>query len=148
MSTPCPPKPQKMVLTNMTLLSLRLFFLLYVGWRGYRAALDIGCPRKHRKYLAYFDRVSIQNIVSACRRGGCFLREDGGRRHLPAGHPVNGVIDKYNRYIFTSVGCVKTLRGTDCGKIAVSLIREDDPIGQNPLQAGGGCRTPAMLCLD
>jgi hypothetical protein len=75
-------------------------------------------------------------FISSVRGSRGFLTDQRSRRHLTACHTVNGVIDKYSRYLFTSVSRVHDLSGTDGSEVSVSLISKHYILGMNSFNTG------------
>jgi hypothetical protein len=70
-------------------------------------------------------------------RGGALLADEGGGRHLAAGHPVDCVVDEEDCDLFTAVGGVDDFGGADGSEVAVALIGDDDFVGAGSLDCGG-----------
>ena len=92
--------------------------------------------------------MAVEKGFPPCGRRGGLLIQDGGRGHLPAGHPVDGIVDEDDGDVFPSVGRMKTLRDADGGEISVPLVGKDDAIREDPLDPRGHGRPPSMLRLD
>jgi len=105
---------------------------------------NIGRRFQSCQHFSYLDRhAGVDGFPS---EGGCCRPLVGHRRrrHLAAGHPIYGVVDKNGRKLFTPIGGVHDFAHSDTGQIAVALIGENHQIRSNPLNPGshGGC--PAM----
>ena len=81
-------------------------------------------------------------------RGGRLLAGQRGGRHLAAGHAVDGIVDEDDGDILAAAGGVHDLGHADRGQVAVALVGEDDPVGQDALDAGGHGRGAAVRGFD
>ena len=97
-------------------------------------ALDIDRTIQRGQHLGNVDRVAVLVRRAPERRGGGLVAERRRRRHLPARHAVNRVIDENRRDRFAAVGGMQNLGRADGRQIAVALIRNDDRIGARALQ--------------
>ena len=107
------------------------------------ATHHIGCAVELRKELAYTQRIAHDSHVPPLGRRCGHLTWQSRRRHLAAGHAVHGIVDKDDADVLATAGAVDDLAHSDRGQIAVALVREDDAIRQDALDAGGhGRRAP------
>src|SRR5215470_12200042 len=75
------------------------------------------------------------------------LADQSGRRHLPAGHSVNRVVDEEDCNFLATIGGVNDLGCSDGGQIAVSLVGDDNLVGASALQACGSSRRASVRNL-
>ena len=71
-----------------------------------------------------------------------------GRRHLAAGHAVDGVVDEDHGDVLTAQRGVHDLGQSDRGQIPIALVGENNPIGQHALHAGRHRGRAAMRRFD
>ena len=102
---------------------------------------------QRRQHLGHPDGVAGQIDIATEGAGGGDLTGHGRRRHLAAGHAVDGVVDEDHRHLLAAVGAVDDLGHPDGGEIAVSLVGEDHQIGPRPLDPRGHRRRPAVRRL-
>src|SRR5581483_5040379 len=111
-------------------------------------ALDVDRSLQSRQQFANVQRIGFVGRVASLRGGRTYLTQQGGRRHLAAGHAVDGVVDEDDGDGFAAIGRVQNLRRTDRGKIPVALIADDNTFGPGSLDGGGYSRSPPMRRLD
>ncbi len=104
---------------------------------------EIGRAVELREDLADAHWMAGEVGVAPRRRGGRHLVEEGGGRHLAAGHAVDAVVHEDHGDVLAAVGGVEPLGGADGGEIAVALIGEDQVLRPHPLDAGGHGRPRA-----
>jgi len=68
-------------------------------------------------------------------RSRAFLVYQRGRRHLPAGHAVNRVVDKEHGDLLTAVGGMNNLCGSNRRQIAIALVRDHDAFRASAFQS-------------
>ncbi len=91
-----------------------------------RNTLDINCAGQGGHHFADIDRMALCIRITTKGRGGRYLPDQGGGRHLAGCHAVNGVVGKKHADFFPA-GCgVNDFGRADGRQIAVALIGEDD----------------------
>jgi len=80
-------------------------------------------------------------------RCGAALANQRCRRHLAAGHTVDGVVYEEHRDLFSAIRGMNDFRGADCGEVTVTLVRDYDFAGTGALQARCGSGRPSMCNL-
>ena len=93
------------------------------------------------EHLAHMERMSSQGRIATERRGGSLLALERSRRHLSAGHAIEGVVDEDAAKLLTTACRLECIVEADGTKVAVALIGNGDGIGTCPARAGGsgGC---------
>src|SRR5690348_4925006 len=92
--------------------------------------------------------MSIVQRFAAERSGGSLLAEQRGGSHLSASHPIDRVVHEDDADVFTAIGCMQDLRGTDGGEVAVALVADDDAVGPAAFHASGHGGRASMRGLD
>ena len=78
-------------------------------------------------------------------RCGCrFLAQKCCRRHLSAGHAVDGVVHEDRDEVLAPVRSMNHLGRPDGGQVAVALVAEDELVGPDALEARGDLRRAAV----
>ncbi len=72
---------------------------------------------------------------AAVRAGGGALADQRGRRELPAGHAIDGVVHEDDRDRQAHLGDGDGLGEADRGEVAVALVGDDDGLGVGQLVA-------------
>jgi hypothetical protein len=67
---------------------------------------------------------------------------------LPAGHAVDGVVDKEDGDVLAAVGGMDDLAHADAGEVAVALVGDDDGIVADAADGRGHRRGAAVGALD
>lgn len=81
--------------------------------------------------------------------GRCgFLADKRRRRHLAAGHSINGVVHEEDRDFLAAIRGMHDFCCTDSRQVAIALVRNYDFVGTGPLNARGGRRRAAMGDLN
>src|SRR3989338_1465920 len=107
-------------------------------------ALQILRAGHHSKHLQYLYRIPVIPDSPSFESCHGLLSRERRRGHLPAGHSVYAVINKYYRYILAAISRVDYFGRAYRGQIPVALIRKYDIAGENPLYAGRDCRRPPV----
>ena len=104
-------------------------------------AFDVDRRLQRCQQFAHVQRIAFIQRIAAVRSRRALLTEQRGRRVLPAGHAVNGVVDENHGDVFAAIGGVQNFRRTDCRQVAVALVADDDALRPAAPTAGGdrGC---------
>ena len=70
-------------------------------------------------------------------RGCALLADKRGRRHLPASHAIDRIVDEEDGDLFPAIGGMDYLRRADCCEVAIALIGDDDLVGTGALHSRG-----------
>ena len=106
-------------------------------------ALDVDRSLERGQQLADVQRIAFVGRAAPPGSGRALLSQQGGRRHLSAGHAVDGVVHEDDRNVLATIGRVQNLRRADGRQIPIALVADDDALRTAPLHAGGhGRRTP------
>ncbi len=84
-------------------------------------------PVQARDQLRHLERLSREERPALGRCRGS-LAEQGGGRHLAAGHPVDGVVDEHDRDRDPELCRADDLGEPDRGQVAVSLVADHDRV--------------------
>ena len=94
--------------------------------------------------LGDLERIAMKAHFPTVGAGGGLHSKKGGRGHLATGHPVDGVVDEYDRDVLSPVESVDRLSGSDAGEVSVTLVGEDQPVRPEALCGAGECRCPSV----
>ena len=114
---------------------------------GERNPLDINRSFERRQHLGHVQRKTFVDRAASPRRSCAALADKRGRRHLAAGHAVDGVIDEEYGNLFAAIGGVHDFSGADGSQIAVALVRQHDLVRTGSLQPRGGGRSASVSHL-
>ena len=80
-------------------------------------------------------------------RRGAALADQRGRRHLPAGHAIDRVVDEEDADFFSAIGGVDDFGRADRGQVSIALIGDHNLVGTSALQARRRCRRATVRDL-
>src|SRR5581483_8964395 len=100
-----------------------------------------------RQHFGHVQREAFINWAASPRGSGATLAHQGGWRHLPAGHAVDGIVHEKYGDLFAAIGSVHDFRGADGSKITVALICQHNLVGTRALQPSGGGRGASVSHL-
>ena len=97
--------------------------------------------------LGNIEWITMKISISTIRTGSSLLTQQGGWRHLSAGHTIDGIIDEDDGNMLTTVQGVDGFAGTDARQIAIALISEDETIRPQALDTRSYSRCTTMSSL-
>ena len=89
-------------------------------------------------------RVTVENRVTTVLTSCGILTKQSCRSHLTACHTEDTVVDENNGNVFVAGSGVDSFGSADAGKVAVTLVREDDFVRVNPFDTCSNGRSPTV----
>ena len=129
-STKEKPPPSRWISSALRIARARFHDVLVVGKRH---AFDVDRRFEGGEQFRHVHRKAFVRRPPAPRRSRAFLPDQGGGRHLSAGHAVDCVVHEKDGDLLAAVGGMDDFGGADRRQVAVSLIGDDDRPGQERL---------------
>ena len=90
----------------------------------HRLAGDIASALQGGCYFGHLQRITVDFRITSVGASGGFHADESGRRHLSTCHTVNGIVDKNDGDVITTVQGVNTFGSSDTCQVAIALICE------------------------
>ena len=100
------------------------------------------------QHLGDLVRITVQTGIAAVRGRRSLHTQQGSRSHLTAGHTVDRVVDIDSNDALATRSSVNRFARTDCGQVAVALIREHHALGTNALHGRSHGASTAVCSLN